>query len=173
MMDNPIIRAGSERPLLRRIVDGVVTLLLWLGYFYLMRHVASVVLSYVGIPAPWGLQWSDISVPPLVTNIRSYAMIVLLNAAILISWALYNKFMFGHRGRRRQASSVTRLEVGKHFLVSEAQVLDCQSAKRIIMVHDASGNLIQYDISSPGSAEGLGVGARGIAPQSFEFYRVP
>ncbi len=131
--------------MLKRLLDGIVTVLLWLGYFYLMRHVLSVVLSYFGIPAPWGLQWSDISVPPLVTNIRTYALIVAVNAAVFISWALYNKYMFGFRGRRRRSVAVTPAELGAHFLVSEAQVEACRASKRIVMVHDSSGKLIQYD----------------------------
>jgi poly-beta-1,6-N-acetyl-D-glucosamine biosynthesis protein PgaD len=147
ILNNTIIRAGAARPLANRIVDGIVTTLLWLGYLYLMRHVFSVVLSYFGVSAPWGLQWSDISVPPLVTNIQTYALIVLANGAVFISWALYNKFMFGYRGRRRSSTPVTRSETSAHFLISEAQIGTCQSAKRIVMVHDANGKLIQYDAS--------------------------
>jgi len=142
-----IIRAGGERPLGKRLLDGFFTIALWLGYLYLMRHALSVVLSYFGVSAPWGLQWSDISVPPLVTNIRTYALIVLMNGAIFISWALYNKFMFGYRGRRRRSVPVTPAEMSAHFLLTEAQVDTCQAAKRIIMVHDQSGKLIQYDAS--------------------------
>jgi poly-beta-1,6-N-acetyl-D-glucosamine biosynthesis protein PgaD len=142
-----IIRAGAERHPLKRFLDGLTTVALWLGYLYLMRHALSVVLSYFGFSAPWGLQWSDISVPPLVTNIRTYALVVLVNGAIFISWALYNKYMFGYRGRRRSSVPVTRAEMSAHFLLSEAQVDTCRAAKRIVMVHDPSGKLIQYDAS--------------------------
>jgi poly-beta-1,6-N-acetyl-D-glucosamine biosynthesis protein PgaD len=112
-----------------------------------MRHVLSVVLSYFGVPAPWGLQWSDISVPPLVTDIQTYALIVLGNGAVFISWALYNKFMFGYRGRRRLSVPVTPAEMSAHFLLTEEQVDACRAAKRIVMVHDSGGRLIQYDAS--------------------------
>jgi poly-beta-1,6-N-acetyl-D-glucosamine biosynthesis protein PgaD len=129
----------------KRILEGSITLALWLGYLYLMRHALSVVLSYFGISAPWGLQWSDVSVPPLVTNIRTYALVVLVNGAVFISWALYNKYMFGYRGRRRSSAAVTPAEMSAHFLLTEAQVEMCRTAKRIVMVHDQSGKLIQYD----------------------------
>ena len=142
-----IIRAGAKRHRFRRFLDGLITVMLWAGYLYLMRHALSVVLSYFGVLAPWGLQWSDISVPPLVTNIRTYALIVLVNGAIFISWALYNKFMFGYRGRRRRSDPVTPAQMSAHFLLTEAQVDACRSAKRIVMVHDQSGKLIQYDAS--------------------------
>jgi hypothetical protein len=37
--------------------------------------------------------------------------------------------------------------VAAHFLVSETNVDVCQSAKRIVMVHDEGGKLIQFDAS--------------------------
>ena len=120
-------------------------MVLWVGYIYLMRHALSVLLSYFGISAPWGLQWSDISVPPLVSDIRTYAVVVLINAAVFIAWALYNKFMFGHRNRRRRSDPVTPAEMAAFFSLTEPQVDSCQAARRMGMVHDESGRLIQCD----------------------------
>jgi poly-beta-1,6-N-acetyl-D-glucosamine biosynthesis protein PgaD len=125
---------------------------LWVGYIYLMRHALSVVLSYFGISAPWGLQFNDISVPPILNNIQTYAVVVLINAAVFVSWALYNKIVFGYRHRRRRSDPVTPAEIGAHFFLAAAQVDACQAARRIIMVHDESGRLIQCDAFAKASA---------------------
>ena len=109
---------------------------LWIGYFYLMRHALSVVLSYFGVSAPWGLQFSDISVPPVLDDIKTYAGVVAINAAVLIAWALYNKFMFGYRHRRRNSVPVTAVETGAFFSLTAAQVDSARASRRMVMVHD-------------------------------------
>lgn len=127
-----------------------------MGYFYLMRHAFSVVLTYFGFSAPWGLQFNDISVPPILSNIQSYALVVALNSAVFISWALYNKAMFGSRNRRRRTDPVTAAETAAHFLLPAAQVELCQAARRMLMVHDAAGKLIQCDIFDQASEKNEG-----------------
>ena len=122
---------------------------LWVGYIYLMRHALSVVLTYFGISAPWGLQFSDISVPPVLDDIKMYAVVVLINAAIFIAWALYNKFMFGNRHRRSNSVPVTAADTGAFFSLTAAQTDSCRAARRMVMVHDDSGRLIQCDAFDP------------------------
>jgi poly-beta-1,6-N-acetyl-D-glucosamine biosynthesis protein PgaD len=121
-------------------------MLLWAGYFYLMRHALSVVLSYFGFSARWGLQFDDISVPPILNDIQAYALVVAINSAVFIAWAVYNKRMFGSRNRRRRAAPATADEVGAHFLLPTAQIESCQAARRMVMVHNGAGQLIQCDI---------------------------
>ena len=126
-------------------MDTAFTVAFWVGYIYLMRHVLSVVLSYFGISAPWGLQFSDISVPPTLTDIRTYVLIVLVNAAVFISWALYNRLMFGRRNRRRHSGPATAAQTGAFFSLTAEQVRTCQVAQRMVMTHDKSGRLIRCD----------------------------
>jgi len=117
----------------------------WGGYFYLMRHALSVVLSYFGIPAPWGLQFNDISVPPILNNMKIYAIVIVVNTAIFIGWAVYNKAMFGSRNRRRNPAPVTPAEVANFFSLDTGTVDTCRAARRMVMVHDGNGKLIQCD----------------------------
>lgn len=119
--------------------------MLWVGYFYLMRHALSVVLTACGLPAPWGLQFHDISVPPILDNIQTYAAVITINGSVFITWAVYNKIMFGSRNRRRHADPVTPAQLATIFRVSADQVRICQKAQRMTMIHDESGNLIQCD----------------------------
>jgi poly-beta-1,6-N-acetyl-D-glucosamine biosynthesis protein PgaD len=123
----------------------ILTVVFWVGYFYLMRHALSVVLSYFGISAPWGLQFNDVSVPPILNNIQIYAVIVVLNTIIFLGWALYNKYMFGSRNRRRNPAAVTPEEVANFFSLTPLTVNTCRAARRMVMVHDDAGKLIQCD----------------------------
>lgn len=147
MNDDLIITEHGKRNPMVRLLEGVLTIVLWLGYFYLMRHAVSVVLSYFGIAAPWGLQFNDVSVPPILDDIRLYIVVVVVNTVVFISWALYNKYRFGSRNRRRRSDPTTSSEMAEYFDVPSWEVDSTQAARRIVMVHDQSGHLIQSDVS--------------------------
>src|SRR5262249_48267215 len=143
MMRPLIIRRGSKRHAVRRALDGLLTLGLWGGYLYLMRHAVSVPLSYFRIEASWGLQYNDVSVPPIVTDIKLYAFIVGVQRGVFILGALYNKIRFGRRDRRRRAYPVTPEELAQFFNLSPLQVEHLQTARRLSLAHTEQGRLIQ------------------------------
>jgi poly-beta-1,6-N-acetyl-D-glucosamine biosynthesis protein PgaD len=122
-------------------LDAIFTLLLWVGYFYLMRHVLSVALSYFGVPAPWGLQYGEFRVADVLQNLRIYTVVVLINATLFIEWALYNQVMFGRRNRRRASEPITPAETAVFFDLSPEQVAACQVVRHNVMVHDDAGRL--------------------------------
>lgn len=126
-------------------MEIILTVVFWAGYFYLMRHALSVVLSYFGVSAPWGLQFNDVSVPPILNDMKIYAVVIVLNTAVFIGWAVYNKYMFGSRNRRRNSAPVTSQEVATFFSLAPSTVDTCHTARRMVMVHDESGKLIQCD----------------------------
>ena len=146
-----IIREGAKRSALRQVFEILLTIVLWAGYFFLMRHALSVVLSYFGFSASWGLQFDDVSVPPILSNMQIYAVVIVLNTAIFIGWAMYNKYMFGSRNRRRNTNPVTSEEIAGFFSLAPAAVDSYRAARRMVMVHDPSGKLIQCDSSEDGS----------------------
>ena len=128
-----------------RLLDAIFTLLLWAGYFYLMRHVLSVGLSYFGIASPWGLQYGELRVADVLQNLRIYAVVILVNAAVFTEWALYNQVMFGHRNRRRRSEPVTPAEMAVFFHLTADQVTACQALRRNVMVHDDAGHVTECD----------------------------
>ena len=128
-----------------RLLDAIFTLLLWAGYFYLMRHVLSVGLSYFGVAAPWGLQYGELRVADILQNLRIYAVVILVNAAVFTGWALYNQLMFGSRNRRRRSEPITPAEMAVFFDLTADQVTACQAVRRNVMVHDEAGHLAQCD----------------------------
>ena len=127
----------------------MLTVALWVGYAFLMRDAISVSLSYFGIPARWGLQYDDFGVAGVVSDLEFFGLIVLLNSSVFISWAIYNKVMYGHLRRRRRAEPVTQAETGAFFGLTPEQVNACQAAQRIIMLHDHSGTLVRCERLGP------------------------
>ena len=123
----------------------MLTIALWAGYLFLMRDALSVTLSYFGIPATWGLQYDDFGVAGVVGDLEFFGLVVVVNSAVFIGWALYNRLMFGHLTRRRHSEPVTPAETGAFFGVTPELVNACQAAQRIIMLHDHSGGLIRCE----------------------------
>jgi len=141
-----IIRASANRHPAVRMLDGILTVGLWTGYFYLMKDVFSVTLSYFGVSAPWGLQFDDIAAISLRKSLQSYAFVIIINATVFISWALYNQIRFGSRNRRRRSDRVSAAETGEFFDLTADQVDACRAAQRMVMVHDKAGALIGCDV---------------------------
>jgi poly-beta-1,6-N-acetyl-D-glucosamine biosynthesis protein PgaD len=126
-------------------MDAIFTLLLWAGYFYLMRHVLSVALTYFGFVAPWGLQYGELRVADILQNLLTYAVVILINAAVFAEWALYNQVMFGNRNRRRRSEPITPAEMAVFFNLTPDQVNACQAIRRNVMVHNEAGHLTGCD----------------------------
>jgi poly-beta-1,6-N-acetyl-D-glucosamine biosynthesis protein PgaD len=127
------------------VLDAIFTLLLWAGYFYLMRHVLSVALSYFGVPAPWGLQYGELRVADVLQNLRIYAVVIIINATVFAEWALYNQVKFGRRDRRRRSEPITPSEMAVFFDLTPDQVTACQAVRHNVMVHDDAGHLTDCD----------------------------
>jgi poly-beta-1,6-N-acetyl-D-glucosamine biosynthesis protein PgaD len=110
-----------------------------------MRHVVSVGLSFFGIAAPWGLQYGELRVADILENLRIYAVVIIVNAAVFTDWALYNQVMFGNRNRRRRSEPISPAEMAVFFDLTPDQVTACQAARRNVMVHDEAGHLTECD----------------------------
>jgi len=127
------------------VLDVIFTLLLWAGYFTLMRHVLSVGLSYFGVAAPWGLQYGELRVADVLQNLRIYAVVILVNATLFVEWALYNQVMFGSRNRRRMSEPITPAEMAVFFELTPDQVTACQAVRRNVIMHDEAGHISECD----------------------------
>ena len=110
-----------------------------------MRHVLSVGLSYFGVPTLWGLQYGELRVGDVLQNLRMYAVVIFVNAAVFVEWALYNQVMFGSRTRRRRSEPITPAEMAVFFDLTPDQVTACQAVRRNVMVHDEAGRLTECD----------------------------
>jgi biofilm PGA synthesis protein PgaD len=127
-----------------RLRDGVLTVILWAGYVYLMRDVLSVVLSFFGVSVPWGIQLYDASLSTVIGRLGAYASIIILDTFVLLAWARYNQVRFGRRNRRRRSDATAPAEMGSFFALTPEQVIACQGAKRNVMVHDERGHLVAF-----------------------------
>jgi poly-beta-1,6-N-acetyl-D-glucosamine biosynthesis protein PgaD len=109
-----------------------------------MRDALSVVLSFFGVPVPWGVPFSDESLPTIMGRLAVYSVIIIADTFVLLAWARYNQVRFGRRNRRRHSDATTPAEIGSFFALTPEQVTACQAAKRNVMVHDERGHLVAF-----------------------------
>jgi poly-beta-1,6-N-acetyl-D-glucosamine biosynthesis protein PgaD len=127
-----------------RLRDAILTVVLWIGYVYLMRDVLSIALSFFGVSVPWGVQFYDESLPATMSRLAAYSAVIIADTFVLLAWARYNQIRFGRRNRRRHSEATAPAELGSFFALTTEQVIACQGAKRTVMVHDERGHLVAF-----------------------------
>jgi biofilm PGA synthesis protein PgaD len=146
----PIIEEARQRPLWARLRDIALTAALWLLYAYLIRDflmfLAEAVAWLLGLgPVPPRAQLAL----PLFPTLGSYAMIALMNALALISWALYNQMRFRGRERRKASPFVTPADMARMYGVTAEEVAAWQQARILIVHHDGDGGLVGVELPEP------------------------
>jgi poly-beta-1,6-N-acetyl-D-glucosamine biosynthesis protein PgaD len=109
-----------------------------------MRDAISVVLTFFGVSVPWGVPFSDESLPDVMGRLAFYSVVIIADTFVLLAWARYNQVRFGRRNRRRHSDATTSAEIGSFFALTPEQVTVCQAAKRTVMVHDERGHLVAF-----------------------------
>lgn len=84
----------------------------------------------------------------LIVTFGQYAQIVILNALIFIAWAVYNRWMFRGKERRREALPVTLDETAERFAVPEDEIVHLQDS-RSMMVHYSRGGHLEKVTERP------------------------
>ena len=127
-------------------------MLLWCAYLYLIRlpvagiayvaHVAGLDWVYDAVRSilPYTMDWR--AIPTFV----DYLLVIAINSAILVVWGRYNLERFKNVRRRARFSQVTATDLAALYAVPEAQVLEWQSAKRLIILHDPGGNILSVQL---------------------------
>ncbi|HLG88602.1 MAG TPA: poly-beta-1,6-N-acetyl-D-glucosamine biosynthesis protein PgaD [Alphaproteobacteria bacterium] len=147
-MKEPIIREGASRPLYLRLIDIVMTLLIWASYIYLLRGVFLFIASSAEDIAHGSKISLGSGIVAVGRSLGSYVEVIAVNSAIFIAWALYNQLMYGGRNRRKSADPVKAAEIGAFFGLTGAQVDECRQARRLVVTHDKAGAILEYQVSS-------------------------
>ena len=153
-MKEPIIQAGASRPLGFKLLDIFMTLLIWASYLFLLRGVFSFIArSVADFIEGSEVQAGSGGVTAIGRSLGSYVVVVVVNSAIFIAWALYNQFMFGGRNRRKSADPVKAEEIGAFFGLTAAEVEECRAARRLTVTHDKTGSILGFQVSQAAADE--------------------
>ena len=133
----------TERRLLARLIDFLLTLLAWCCLLYLFGKAF---LNYV--PAQESQYLPKISLAHWgVTNtLTTYLLVVFFNALLLIVWARYNQFRFRGKTSRRPFEPLTSQELSQHFEQTPGQLKKLRQARISTLEHDEAGTLVAIHV---------------------------
>jgi len=153
-----IIDVASGRPAWLRWRDWILSIAVWIAYAYLIREVF-IDIYVLGREA---FDWTFAQAPaPDVSHMFQflyalgiYAIVVILNGAILIGWATYNQLRFRGSDVRKALGSVTTAQLGELYGFPSETVAGWQQAGSLVVVHDAEGKLLSVTLpDAVGTAE--------------------
>lgn len=128
------------------VPDWILSAAMWILYLYLIREVFSDLYLLVDEAYEWAVFQAPRPDLPEVFRflyvLGLYAVVVIVNGAILIGWASYNRFRFRGTDDRKAVTAVSVVGLGRFFGVSGEQVAEWQRARSLIMIHDADGKLV-------------------------------
>ncbi|MFI4988044.1 MAG: poly-beta-1,6-N-acetyl-D-glucosamine biosynthesis protein PgaD [Alphaproteobacteria bacterium] len=130
-----------------RLRDAALSALAWCFYLYLIRGPFLTLVSVLGLETllTAGRVASASGTDAHGTiggTLLSYLAVIAHNAMILVVWSLYNFVRFRGHNRRLFARMVTKEDLAKTYRQSADDVGDWQRARRIVMHHDAEGNIL-------------------------------
>ncbi|WP_241647487.1 poly-beta-1,6-N-acetyl-D-glucosamine biosynthesis protein PgaD [Rosenbergiella metrosideri] len=132
MNSQPIII--TEPRLSIRIIDGLLTLIAWGGFLYLIIHECQQLFS--------GQYQPELS--PAIT-LLNYFLFALIYVLLFILWAKYNQLFFS-RERRRRKGMPNQEKLAKSFAISIVELDKLGSHKVIKVFHSPSGEITQSEI---------------------------
>lgn len=136
----------TTRSRLATAVDVVVTAVAWIAFVYLFGSGVMEILeghrqSGPGMRIPYLL--------PTLGTLGDYALVALLNAGILISWAWYNFLRFRGMDRRKHPAPLTDAQVAQGFHLPLEQRLNAAGAKSMTIRHGKEGNIADIEVDIP------------------------
>ncbi len=144
-----------------RLRDAALSACAWSFYLYLVRGSALTLAAAVGLDVLLGLP----PLPPapmhgdIIATLLSYAAVIAHNAMLLMVWSLYNFVRFRGHNRRLFAKVVSAEDLAELYRLPAEDVTAWQHARRIVMHHDAAGNVLGSG-AADGAAAAAGPGHR-------------
>lgn len=86
---------------------------------------------------------------PTVQTLRGYALLAVVNAAVLVAWAVYNHRRFSGKDRRKPIRALTDQRLAKSFAVSAEQLAQLRAARVAVIHHGGAGQIEGIDHRLP------------------------
>ncbi|MFY9288971.1 MAG: poly-beta-1,6-N-acetyl-D-glucosamine biosynthesis protein PgaD [Alphaproteobacteria bacterium] len=138
-----IIETTKDLPFLIRVRDVVLTILVWLLYFYFLRDF----FVFTGDAIRWTFHGfdhtQDYNSFRIIGTIVSYVQVILAMEILFIGWSFYNLLRFGKKARRKDPKPVSSEEIAKLYGSSVKDVNQWQQANTLVMHHDREGHLLK------------------------------
>lgn len=133
-------------PLWWRVRDGIATVVMWLLYIALIN---AAIVGVMDLARGQLTTLEGMRVLAVMPTLREYGIVIGLNAALLIGWALYNYFRFRGADRRRGLRPVAPEVVARHFGADDALAQRMAQARIGVLHLDPDGRILRFDSDVP------------------------
>lgn len=142
-----LITDSHNVSMLIRLRDIVLTIALWVLYFYFIRSSFPFFVDLWH----WAIggfnnyaQYPNLAIIP---TIQAYLQVAALMTVIYLGWAIYNMLRFRGRQRRKPRAPVAAEDLANMYGFSAETVTSWQEAGTLLIHHDAEGHLTDVKIT--------------------------
>lgn len=131
----------------QRMLLGFITLVFWMGWFYLWIPFVSVLAWFFGISI---FEYHMIELggyKGLVELLGWYALVIFLLGGSLIAWATYNIQRFNHVYRRSSRAEISMEMQAKHFQVGIKNLEGWRKSQMVYIEHNDNSQIINVRAS--------------------------
>lgn len=155
-MSHPLI--FTERKLLPRLLDTLLTLLAWAGFGWLIYQGLINVLQAQPDAGPRPLNLS-------ITTISMYTLIALANGLLLILWAQYNRYRFSVE-RRTRRGELSNEALASLLELPATSLRQMQETHSIVVSHDVDGNITDVRAGHRSATQAVNMHSRVASPHA-------
>ncbi len=153
---DPIIEKPQAQAKKQRLAQGAITATFWFLFLYLLRPLFTLIAWLVGAVLFSREMVENQGLHVLGRVLVWYGLVILVMGFVLRSWAWYNQKRFAGRNKRRTVPHFVPIEELAAFNRVDPGSLACwQQARRLLIRHDPSGNVVEVCQGNFGPAEGL------------------
>lgn len=128
------------------LFDLILTAIGWFAFVYLFgAGILAILRAAAG--GPEASLWPVFL--PTVHTLWGYALLALINAGVLVAWAVYNHHRFGGKDRRKPIKPVGDRRVAASFAITLAQLAQVRSARTCVIHHGAAGEITGIEMGRP------------------------
>ncbi|MCU1717781.1 poly-beta-1,6-N-acetyl-D-glucosamine biosynthesis protein PgaD [Pseudomonas sp. 5P_3.1_Bac2] len=137
----------TQQKWLPRLIDGLLTLLAWVGLAYLIYRGVLALLhnSHMGLRLSFGLE-----ILQTLSTLTAYAVVALAIGLCLFAWAKYNERRAGNYQRRERVPDVGVQSLSDEFQVSLTAFAYLQCQQVLVLHHHDHGSLSAIELPGTG-----------------------
>jgi biofilm PGA synthesis protein PgaD len=140
-----IIDKSGTRPTWTRYRDWLLSGLMWLAYLYFLRVAIGDLYHLIVDSFEWlfasGERPHATAISQFLGTLWIYGIVILVDGAILIAWALYNWRRYGRLDRYRDRSPVSVDDLAQLYKLPAEDIALWQRSRILVMQHNLDGTL--------------------------------
>lgn len=142
----PLILRTEGQTFFQKFGFRALTVLFWLLFLFLFRLALTPFAWWLGLQSVYELLSYKVDAEDFALQLSLYGFIIVLIGIILIGWARYNQFRFTRRERRTFfLPPVSPEDTERFFLLSANHAGACARSRRLVMSHDACGQVVNVE----------------------------